>query len=63
MFMVAGFKCEAAKIASRPESLPAIEFRQFVWPLETGLACVTIGGVIWIRSALIAAPSDERKSG
>jgi hypothetical protein len=63
MFMMAGFRCEAAEIASRPDPLPAIEFRQFVWELESGLACVTVGGVIWIRSALSAAPSEERKSG
>jgi hypothetical protein len=52
MIMVSGFKCEAAERASRPNPLPAVVFRRFVWELEAGLLCVTIGGMSWIRSAL-----------
>ncbi len=52
MFMVSAFKCEAAERASRPGPLPAVAFRQFVWEEESGLVCITIGGLIWIRSAL-----------
>jgi len=63
MFIVSGFKCEAAERSSRPDPLPAVVFRQFVWELESGLVCITIGGLIWIRSALNAAMSDKRKSG
>jgi hypothetical protein len=59
VFMVSGFKCEAAERASRPAPLPADAFRQFVWELESGLVCLTIGA----RSALNAALSDKRKSG
>ncbi len=63
MFIVAGFKCEAAERSSRPDPLPPVVFRQFVWELESGLICITIGGFIWIRPALSAAISDKRKSG
>jgi type IV secretory pathway TrbD component len=63
MFIVSAFECEAAERASRPDPLPAVVFRHFVWELESGLVCVTIGGLIWIRSALNAAMSDQRKSG
>ncbi len=28
---------------------PAVAFGQFVWPLETGLACVAIGGLGFVR--------------
>ncbi|MEK6261616.1 MAG: hypothetical protein AABP62_23705 [Planctomycetota bacterium] len=52
MFLVSGFQCEAAERASRPNPLPAVVFRQFVWELESGLVCITIGGLIWIRSVL-----------
>jgi hypothetical protein len=52
MFMVSAFKCAAAEEASRPDPLPAVVFRQFVWEQESGLVCMTIGGMIWIRSAL-----------
>lgn len=62
MFIVSGFKCEAAERSSLPGSLPAVVFRQFVWELESGLVCTTIGGLIWIRSALNAAMSGKRKS-
>jgi hypothetical protein len=51
MYFVSAFKCEAAERASRPGPLPAVVFRQFVWELECGLVCITIGGLIWIRSA------------
>jgi hypothetical protein len=51
MFIVSGFKCEAAERASRPGPLPAVTFRQLAWEMESGLVCVTIGGLIWIRSA------------
>ena len=50
MFIVSGFKCEVAERASRPNSLPAASYRQFVWEMEAGLVCFTIGGLIWIRS-------------
>jgi hypothetical protein len=52
MFIVSAFKCEAAERASRPNPLPAVAFRQFIWEQEAGLVCITIGGLIWIRSAL-----------
>ena len=52
MFMVSGFKCEAAERASRPGPLPIVAFRHFVWEMECGLVCITIGGLIWMRSAL-----------
>jgi hypothetical protein len=51
MFMVSGFRCEAAERASRPGPLPAVLYRQFAWELEAGLVCMTIGGLIWIRPA------------
>jgi hypothetical protein len=51
MFIVSGFKCEAAERASRPGALPVATFRQFVWEMECGLVCITIGGLIWIRPA------------
>ncbi len=63
MFIVSGFRCEAAERSSRPDPLPAVAFRQFVWELESGLVCMTTGGLIWIRSALNAAMSDKHKSG
>lgn len=61
MFMVSGFRCEAAEKLSRPAPLPAAVFRQFVWELEAGLVCTTIGGLVLIRSALHSAirPSQE----
>lgn len=52
MFFVSAFKCEAAERASRPVPLPAVAFRQFIWEQESGLVCITIGGLVWIRSAL-----------
>jgi hypothetical protein len=52
MFFVSSFKCEAAERASRPNPVPTVVFRQFVWELEAGLVCMTIGGLIWIHSAL-----------
>ena len=52
MFIVSAFKCEAAERASRPGPLPAALFRQFVWEQEAGLVCISIAGLIWIRSAL-----------
>ena len=52
IFIVSAFKCEAAERLSRPGPLPAAVFRQFVWEQASGLVCVTIGGLIWIRSAL-----------
>jgi hypothetical protein len=58
MFMVSGFGCEAAEEASRPNPLPVVVFRQFVWELESGLVCATIGGLMWIRPALDAARWD-----
>jgi hypothetical protein len=58
MFMVSGFRCEAAERASRPGPLPAALYRQFAWELEAGLVCLTIGGLIWIRPALDAAGGD-----
>jgi len=58
MFMVSGFRCEAAERASRPGPLPAALYRQFAWELEAGLVCITIGGLIWIRPTLDAASSD-----
>ena len=58
VFMISGFRCEAAERASRPGPLPAALYRQFAWELEAGLVCMTIGGLIWIRSALDAASKD-----
>jgi hypothetical protein len=52
MFVVSGLRCSAAEEASRPNPLPAVAYRQYAWEMEAGLVCVTIGGVIWIRSAL-----------
>ena len=52
VFIVSAFECEAAERASRPDPLPAALFRQFVWEQESGLVCITISGLIWIRSAL-----------
>ena len=43
MFMISGFRCEAAERASRPGPLPAVLYRQFAWELEAGLVCMTIG--------------------
>jgi hypothetical protein len=51
VFFVCGFKCEAAERSSRRGPLPAVEFRQFLWELESGLVCITVGGLIWFRSA------------
>jgi hypothetical protein len=51
VFVIAGFRCEAAERASRPGSLPAAAYRQFAWELEAGLVCLTIGGLIWIPPA------------
>ena len=51
LFFVSAFRCEAAERASRPGPVPAVVFRQFVWELECGLFCITIGGLIWIRPA------------
>jgi hypothetical protein len=51
MFLVSAFKCEAAERANRPNPLPAVVFRQFVWEQESGLICIAIGGLTWIRSA------------
>ena len=51
MFTVSAFRCEAAERASRPGPVSAVVFRRFVWELECGLACITIGGLIWFRSA------------
>jgi hypothetical protein len=48
MFILSGFKCEAAERASRPNPLPAVAYRQFVWEMEAGLICFTIGGLLWI---------------
>jgi hypothetical protein len=50
VFMVSGFRCEAAERASRPGPLPAALYRQFAWELEAGLVCMTIGSLIWMRS-------------
>jgi hypothetical protein len=52
VFMAASFRCEAAERASRPNPLPALAFRQFVWEMESGLICLTLAGSLWIRSAL-----------
>jgi hypothetical protein len=52
MFIFSAFKCEAAERASRPNPLPVVAFRRFVWEQEAGLVCIAIGGLIWIRSAL-----------
>jgi hypothetical protein len=52
VFMAAGFRCEAAERASRPDPLPTVAFRQFVWQMESGLVCLTLAGSLWIRSAL-----------
>ena len=51
VFIVSGFRCEAAERASRPGPLPAGLYRQFAWELEAGLVCMTIGALIWIRPA------------
>lgn len=51
VFILSGFRCEAAERASRPGPLPAASYRQFAWELEAGLVCVTIGGLIWILPA------------
>jgi hypothetical protein len=51
VFMVSGFKCEAAERASRPGPLPGVLYRQFACELEAGLVCMTIGCLIWIRPA------------
>ena len=52
MFMASAFKCEAAERASRPNPLSDGAVRHFVWEQVSGLVCITIGGLIWIRSAL-----------
>jgi hypothetical protein len=52
MFIISGFKCEAAERASRPGPLPVVALRHFVWEMECGLVCVTIAGLVWMRSAL-----------
>jgi hypothetical protein len=49
VFMVSGFKCEAAERASRPGPLPAGAFRQFVWEMETGLVSMALGSLVWLR--------------
>jgi hypothetical protein len=61
MFIVSAFKCEAAERASRPDPLPAVAFRQFVWEQESGLVCISIAGLIWIRSALKRPKNDLLK--
>ena len=52
VFMASGFECEPAERSSRPGPLPVIAFRHFVWEMECGLVCITIAGLIWMRSAL-----------
>jgi hypothetical protein len=52
VFMISAFKCAAAEESSRPNPLPAIAFRQFVWDQEAGLICMAISDLIWVRSAL-----------
>jgi hypothetical protein len=52
VFIISAFRCAAAEEASRPNPLPAAMFRHFVWEQESGLLCMTVAGLIWIRSAL-----------
>ena len=52
VFVISAFRCEAAERASQPNPLSAAIFRHFVWEQESGLVCMTIGGLIWIRAAL-----------
>jgi chromate transport protein ChrA len=59
VFIISGFRCEAAERSSRPEPLPAATFRQFVWELEAGLACMAVGGLVWIRSTKTAPPTTS----
>jgi hypothetical protein len=60
VFIISAFRCEAAERSSRPNPLPAVAFRQFVWELEAGLLCMAIGGLIWMRPTRIAAANDQR---
>ncbi len=52
LFLVSGLQCSSAEEASRPNPLPAVELRHFFWEMESGLVFVTVGGLVWIRSAL-----------
>lgn len=52
VFIVSAFRCEAAERESRPGPLPAAAYRRFAWELEAGLVCMTVSGLIWVRSAL-----------
>jgi hypothetical protein len=63
VFIISGFKCEAAERSSRPAPLPDAVFRQFVWELEAGLLCMAIGGLVWIRPTRTLPPTTSGSIG
>jgi len=61
VFIISAFRCAAAEEASRPNPLPAAVFRHFVWEQESGLVSMTVGALIWLRSALYRPKESPRR--